>query len=81
MKNSGDTFQDKNRLGNETCQLIAIIKLREEMVLFLPGCMLLSPTSIDGNAIAGLQAKPKTWLPEAGDFLAAYHDLHRQIVG
>jgi hypothetical protein len=81
MKNSGDTFQDKDRLGNEVCKLIAIVKLRDEMVRFLPGCRLLPPTSIDGNAIVGLQAKPKTWIAEAGDFLAAYHELHRQIVG
>jgi hypothetical protein len=81
MENSGDTFQDKERLGYRVCKLIAMVRLRERMVRFLPGCKLLPPTSIDGNAIVGLQAKPKTWIAEGRDFLAAYHDLHRQIVG
>jgi hypothetical protein len=44
MKNSGDTFRDKDRLGNEVCKLIAIVKLRDGMVRFLPGCKLLPPT-------------------------------------
>jgi hypothetical protein len=81
MDNSGDTLQDKDRLGNETCKLIAIVKLRVEMVRCLPGSTLLPPTSMDGKAVVGLQAKPKTWLGEGSDFLAAYHDLHRQVVG
>jgi hypothetical protein len=46
MKNSGDTLQDKDRLGHEACKLIAIVKLRDEMVRFLPGCKLLPPTSM-----------------------------------
>ncbi len=81
MKNSGDTFQDKDRLGNEVCKIIAIVKLRDEIARFLPGCKLLPPTRMDRNAIVGLQTKPKTWLVWAVDFLAAYHELHRQIVG
>ena len=51
MKNSGDTFQDKDRLGNEVCKLIAIVRLRKEMVRFLPGCKLLPPTNMDGQTI------------------------------
>jgi hypothetical protein len=81
IKNSGDTFQDKDRLSNEACKLIAIVKLRDEMVSFLPGCKLLPPANMDGKAIAGLQAKPKTWIAEGEDFLEAYHELHRQVVG
>ena len=81
MQNSGDTFQDKDRLGDEVCKLIAIIRLREEMVLFLPGCTLLPPTRMDGKAIVGLQAKPLTWIAEGKDFLEAYHELHSQIIG
>jgi hypothetical protein len=81
MKNSGDAFRDKDILGDEVCKLIAIVRLRDEMVRFLPGCKLLPPTRMDGKAIAGLQAKPLTWLGEGADFLAAYHDLRRQVVG
>jgi hypothetical protein len=81
IKNSGDTFQDKDRLGNEVCKLIAIVRLRDEMVLCLPGCKLLPPTSLDGKAIVRLQAKPKTWIAEGEDFLVAHHELHSQIVG
>ncbi|MBN1568332.1 MAG: hypothetical protein JXA73_10840 [Acidobacteria bacterium] len=81
IENSGDTFQDKDRLGNEVCKLVAMVKLRDEMVRFLPGCRLLPPTSMDGRAIVGLQAKPRTWIGEGKDFLDAYHELHRQVVG
>jgi hypothetical protein len=81
MKDSGDTFQDKNRLGIEACKLIVIAKLRDEMVRFLPGCRFLPPTSMDSRAIVGLRAKPLTWLGEGLDYLAAYHELHRQVVG
>jgi hypothetical protein len=81
MKDSGDTFQDKDRLGIEACKLIVIAKLRDKMVRFLPGCRFLPPTSMDSRAIVGLQAKPKTWIAEGRDFLTAYHKLHRQVVG
>jgi hypothetical protein len=81
MKNSGDTLQDKDRLGNEACKLIAIVKLRNEMVRFLPGARLLPPTRMDSKAIVGLQAKPRTWIADGEDVLAAYHELHRQVVG
>jgi hypothetical protein len=81
MKNSGDTFHDKDRLANEVCKIIAIVRLRDELDRFLPGSRFLPPTTIDGNAIAGLQAKPMTWLAEGRDFLTAYHDLHKQVVG
>ena len=81
MKNSGDTFQDEDRHGNEVCKLIAVVKLRDEMVRFLPGCKLLSPTRMDGRAIVGLQAKPMTWIADGEDFHAAHHELHRQVVG
>ena len=43
VKDSGDTFQDKDRLGNQACKLIAIVRLRDEMARFLPGCKLLRP--------------------------------------
>jgi hypothetical protein len=78
---SGDPFQDKDRLGYKVCKIIAITNLRNEMVRFLPGCRSLQPTSIDGNAIVGLQAKPLKWIVDREDFLAAYHELHRQVVG
>ena len=81
VKNSGDTFQDKDRLCNEACKIHAIVKLRDEMVRFLPGCKLLAPTNMDGKAIVGFQAKPLTWLVKGEDFLGAYHGLYRQVVG
>jgi hypothetical protein len=62
-------------------KLIAIVKLRDEMVRFLPGSKLLPPTRMDGNAIAGFQAKPKTWIAEGDNFLGAYHNLYRKVVG
>jgi hypothetical protein len=51
------------------------------MVSFLPGCKLLPPTSIGGKAIAGLKVGPRTWLAEGEDSLAAYHGLHKRVIG
>jgi hypothetical protein len=73
MENSGDTFKDKDRLGNEVCKIIAMVKLRDEMIRFLPGCKLLPLTSMDGKVIVDLQTKSLTWLGEGKDFLTAYH--------
>jgi hypothetical protein len=81
IKDSGDTFLDKDRLGNQTCKLGAIVRLRDQITRFLPGCKLLPPTSMGGKAIAGLMVGPRTWLAEGDDFLAAYHELHKQVVG
>jgi hypothetical protein len=80
IKNSGDTLQDNDRFSNEVCKLIAIVKLRDEMVRFLPGCKFLPPTSMDGKAIVGLQAKPKTWIADGQNSLAVYYELRRQVV-
>ena len=81
FRNSVNTFRDNDRLENKACKLIAIVKLRDEMVRLPPGGKLLLPTSMDGNAIVGLQAKPLTWIAEGRDFLAAYHELRRRVVG
>jgi hypothetical protein len=81
FRNSVNTFRDNDRLGNKACKLIAIVKLRDEMVRLSPGGKLLLPTSMDGKAIVGFQAKPLTWIAEGRDFLAAYHELRRRVVG
>jgi hypothetical protein len=80
FKNSGDTLENKDRLGNEVCKLTAMVKLREEMIRFLPGARFLPPTRRDGNAVVGLQAKPRTWIVEGESFIEAYRELHSQIV-
>jgi hypothetical protein len=36
---------------------------------------------MDDKAIAGLKVGPRTWLGEKEDLPAAYHELHRQVVG
>jgi hypothetical protein len=81
MKNSGDTFQDKDRLANEVCKIIAIVRLRERMIRFLPESTFLPLTRFEGKAIVGIRAKPLTRIGEGTDFLATYYDLHRQVVG
>ncbi len=80
VKDSGDTFQDKERLGDETCKLLAIVGLREEMVCWIAGGRFLPPTSIDGRAVVGMIMGKKTWLAEGEDFLAAYHELNAKVV-
>ncbi len=37
IKNSSDTFVDKDRLGIAACRLISIVGLREEMIRCVPG--------------------------------------------
>ena len=81
MMNSGDSFRDKDRLGNEVCKLIAIVRIRDELIRFLPRATFLPPMRLDGKPIVGLQAKPRTWIAEGKDFIAAYHELHRKVVG
>ena len=81
VKDSGDTFLDKDRLGNETCKLVAIVRLRDEMVRWLAGGKFLQPTTMDNRSTVGFKVGPKTWLAEGEDYLAAYHELHKQVVG
>jgi hypothetical protein len=71
----------RRRHGYQVWKLIAIVRLRDKMIRFLPGARLLLPTRMDGTVIVGLQAKPMTWIAEGKDFLAAYYELHRQVVG
>jgi hypothetical protein len=81
VKDSGDIFQDKNQLAIKICKIIPMVKLRDEMARFLPGGKILPPTSISGIAIAGFQARPRTWIGEGDGYLQAYHALHQQVVG
>jgi hypothetical protein len=81
VKDSGDTFQDKDGLGNEVCKLVAIVRLRDEMVRWLAGGTFLPPTTVDNRATVGFKVGPKTWLAEGDDYITAYHDLHKQVVG
>ena len=81
IEDSGDTFQDKERLGNQACKLLAIVRLRDQMTRWLPGGKFLLPTTVDSRATVGFRVGPRTWLAEGEDFLAAYHELHRQVVG
>ena len=81
IQDSGDTLVDKDRLGNEARKLVAIVRLRDEMVLWLAGGAFLPPTIVDNLATVGFKVGRRTWLAEGKDFLAAYHELHRQVVG
>lgn len=81
VKDSGDMFVDKDRLGNETCKLVAIVRLRDEMVRWLRGGKFLPPTMMDNLTIVGFMVGPSTWFGAGGNFLAAYHELHKQVVG
>ncbi len=73
IKNSGDTFQDKDRLTIVACKLISIVSLREEMIRCVPSGRFLQPTTIDSKAIVGMIKVRETWMPEGKDFLAAYY--------
>jgi len=79
-KDSGDTFQDKDRLSKEACKLIAIVGLREGMIRCMAGGRFLPPTIMDGRAIVGMMKGRKTWMAEGKDFSAAYHELHEKVL-
>ncbi len=81
IKNSSDTFLDKDRLANATCKLISIVGLREQMIRFVAGGKFLPPTILDRRAIVGMIKGRETWIAEGKDFLAAYHKLHDKTVG
>jgi hypothetical protein len=81
IEDSGDTFQDKDRLGNEACKLIAIVRLRDRISRCLPGGEFLPPTTVETRKIVGFKVGPKTLLAEGDDFLAAYDILHEKVVG
>lgn len=81
IESSSDAKADEDRLGSKVCKLVAISRLRAELVRFLPGARLLSPTIMDGQAIVGLKVEPKTWLAEGENSLATYHQLHGKILG
>jgi hypothetical protein len=81
VKDSGDTFVDKDRLGREACKLVAISRLRDRMTRWLSGGKFLPPTTVDNHATVGFKVGPKTWIVEGDDFITPYHDLHEQVVG
>jgi len=81
VKDSGDTIQDKDRLGNQACKLIAIVKLRDQMARWLRSGKFLPPTTVGDHATVAFKVGPRTWLAEGEDFLTAYHELHKQVVG
>ncbi len=81
VEDSGDTFLDKDWLGREACKLVAIVQLRDQMTRWMRGGKFLRPTKVGEQATVGFKVGPRTWLAEGKDFLAAYHELHRQVVG
>jgi hypothetical protein len=60
VEDSGDTFVDKDRLSKEACELVAIVRLQEEIVHYLPGGEMLPPTTLNSKAVAGFRVGPKT---------------------
>jgi len=81
VRDSGDAFQDKDRLGREACKLVAIARLRDRMTHWLPGGKLLPPTKVETRATVGFKVWPKTWIAEGDDFITVYHKLYEQVVG
>ena len=81
IEDSGDIFQDKDRLGREGCKLVAIVGLRDQMTRWLHGGKFLPPTTVGDHAAVGFKVGPRTWLAAGQDFLVAYHELHKQVVG
>ena len=71
MCHSGNTFQDKDCLSNESRKLIAIVKLRDQMRLYFGGGKFLPPTTIHDSATVGIMLGGQNWLAEGKDYLSA----------
>ncbi len=81
IKDSGDTFLDKDRLANAACKLISIVRLRGDMVCFMAGGRFLPPTTLDGTAVVGMIKGRETWMADGKGFFEAYHRLHDKVLG
>ena len=68
-------------MSMEAVKLSVMVRIRRELVEAFPGGSFLPPTIVDNRATVGFKVGSKTWLAEAEDFLAAYHSLHKQVVG
>ena len=81
FENSGNTFVDKERLRTESCKLVAMVRLRDQITRWVSSGKFLPPTSIDRRAVVGIMAGSRTLLVESADFVSAYHSLHQKVVG
>jgi hypothetical protein len=81
IQDSADIFNDKGRIDTAACKLIAIVRLRDQIKAWLPKGKFLLPSKLGGQAEAGLRLGEKAWLSEGTDFLVAYHELHRRLLG
>jgi hypothetical protein len=81
VQDRGDTFLDKDRLSNQACKLVAIVRLRNQMTRRLRGGKFLPPTIVDNHATVGFKLGRKAWLAEGEGFLEAYQELHKRVVG
>ena len=50
VQDRGDTFLDKDRLSNQACKLVAIVRLRNQMTRRLRGGKFLPPTIVRGSS-------------------------------
>ena len=60
VRSSGDSLKDKETLRKETSKLIAIVRLRDELLRLLPDAELLPPTSVGAAVLVGL----KVWVED-----------------
>ena len=57
-----------------------MVRIRRELADTFPGVSFLPPTMLDSRCAAGVQWEGRTVLPEAPDFMGAYHRLWRKAV-
>jgi hypothetical protein len=79
IRDSGNTFQDKEYLNRQACKLIAIVGLRKQMRRWLRGARFLAPTTVDIQAIVGFRVGVWTWMAEGNDFITACHHPYEQV--
>jgi hypothetical protein len=67
--------------GRVKYNLVTIGGLGDKMVRWLRARKFLPPTRVGDHATVGFKVGRRTWSAEGKDFLAAYHELHREVVG
>ena len=75
-----DRLRTQSNVDREACKLVAVSRIRSNLMGYLPGSHFLPPTTFEGKAIVGMQVGDKTFHAEGSSFLEAYYKLKRKTL-
>jgi hypothetical protein len=76
-----DRGKTQCNVDREACKLVAVSRIRSNLMDFLPGSHFLPPATFDGRAVVGMRVGERTFQAEGSSFLEAYYMLKRQTLG